>query len=147
MDFKKIWEEHPLAVIVIGIIIIVLLFNSCSDDNSSNLSGYSRYKVSVNVEIEKYDRLGREIDYYFTVNGYSISSGDIIPASGQLECHARIVERDSYYYPDVGMNSVTIDTSSRNKAIVFVTVYEYGGISNEGASATFRVIFTFTGVN
>lgn len=155
MDLKKLWKEHPIATIIVVVIILILLFSGPSKSDLNPLSGYSKYRVNISVEIEEYDRLGRELEYYFEVNGYRVRSGDIINSSDRLICYAKVIERDSYTYPDIGYNSVTLYTNSnndhsvfasRNKAWVYVRVYEYGGISNAGASALFKVTFTFTGI-
>ena len=135
---------------VIGMIVCICVLISCfssinNDEETVGLSGYSYYRVSIDRKLVEYAGVGREFEYTEYVNDYYIQKSNIIPASSTLTCYAKVVEKDSYRYPDIGYNSVTIHTSQTNKCHVFVTVYEYGGQSNQGAYATFSITFTFTG--
>jgi len=141
-------KEHVGWTILIGVLILVFLVDSCSDkDDGYSLNGYSHYRVAISVRMTENTGVGNEFEWQFRVNGEIVNAGDIIPAQTPLSCYAKVVENDSYRYPDIGMNTVTIKPSQTNKATLYVYVDEYGGISNQGSYARFTVIFTFSGYN
>ena len=135
---------------VIGLIICICVLISCfssinNEEETVSLSGYSYYRVSIDRKLVEYAGVGREFEYTEYVNDYYIKKSNIIPESSTLTCYAKVVESDSYRYPDVGDGSSTIYTSQTNKCSVLVTVNEYGGQSNAGSYAVFLITFTFTG--
>lgn len=149
--FKEFYMQHPIiySLIILGLIICIIdggMFSSCSSKGKSQLSGFSKYKVSITTTMLENTGVGNEFEFTYQVNGNFVSNNSVITASSSLQCWAKVVERDSYKYPDVGMNSTTINSSQTNIGQVLVTVKENGGVDNAGTYAIFRVTFKFKGV-
>jgi hypothetical protein len=145
-------NNESITAPVIGLIVCICILISCfssinseNEDSNTNLSQYSAYRVTIDRKLVEYAGVGREFQYTEYVNDQYITPSTIIPASSTLTCYAKVVEKDSYRYPDIGDGSVTINTFQTNKCHVFVRVNEYGGQSNKGAYAIFSITFTFTG--
>lgn len=143
-DFVK---EHKILTGIIIFAAVFLIFEAIDEKNekSNPLEGYDNYRVSISSEMTSYNGVGQEFEFQYQVNGEIVQSGDIVDAKSTLQCFAKVIERDSYLYPDVATKSISIDPSKTNTTTFYITVYENGGIDNNGASATFKVTFTFTG--
>ena len=142
-------KDHLGWTILIGFLLLCLIIEGCvsSNNDKETLIGYSKYRIKISVKMDTYAGVGTNFEWQFRVNNIIVENGDTIDAQTPLSCFAKVVEEDSYRYPDVGMNTVTIDPKETNEAMVIVRVDEYGGVDNYGAFAVFIVYFTFTGYN
>lgn len=144
---KNFVKEHKILTGIIIFAAVFLIFEAIDEKNekSNPLDGYDTYRVSINTEMTSYNGVGRDFEFQYQVNGKIVNSGDVVDAKSTLNCFAKVIERDSYLYPDVATKTVSINPSTTNTTTFYITVYENGGTSNKGASATFKVTFTFTG--
>lgn len=148
--YNEIEEPYEKKDIIISISIFVVTsiisYNTITPKDEC-LAEFSSYKVSVEFDLVEYNGVGREFEYYAFVNGQNIAKSKIVHSNGtsQIECFAKVVENDSYKYPDVGYNSETINAWDTNVCYIYIIVYEYGGQDNYGSSAEFRVKFKFEG--
>lgn len=141
-------DKTPIiyAVIICLLTSIFALFTS--EEKERSLAEYNSYRVKVNFVLEEYHGVGREFEYYATVNGQDLSKSGIVKSNGTaiITCFAKIVERDSYYYPDVAYSTKEFNAWNSNICHIYLNISEYGGQSNAGSYAFFRVTFTFEGI-
>ena len=147
MNAADWFKDNWWWVVLIGAAVIYLIVETAIDHSykESPLLGYSQYRVYVSYKCDRNTGVGNDFEWTFWVNDKFITNGSIIDAGTDLYCYAKVVERDSYRYPDVGDNSGTVCPSKTNKTSFKVRVDEYGGIDNAGSYAIFTVTFTFNG--
>lgn len=99
-------------------------------------------KVNIDCQEIEYHHLGRDICREYFYNSNPISSGDIIPAAGDLTFTARITEQDKI--PDTGENSVDmkLEPPYQQTAIAQIRVDEKGGTRYKDAYALYEVSFS-----
>jgi hypothetical protein len=127
--------------------VAILVFSFILNNSNSvpNLTRYEKLRVNTSYELIRNTGVGNEFEFTSVVNGQFLRQSNIVTNTNQMSCYAKIVERDSYLYPDIGDNETTIYISDTNKCFMRVVVWEYGGISNAGTYAEFNVTFTFSG--
>jgi hypothetical protein len=139
-------ENSTLKYAGIALIVTVLLSLFLNNSSSTpNLINYDKLRVNTSYELIRNTGVGNEFEFTSVVNGQFLRQNNIVTNTNQMNCYAKIVETDSYLYPDIGDHQTTIYISNTNQCFMRIVVWEYGGISNAGTYAEFNVRFTFYG--
>ena len=143
MDFSNNSNLRYAGIAASAILLLSYVLNNTN--NNSTLSKYEKLRVTTSYELIRNTGVGNEFEFTSVVNGQFLRQSNIVTNTNQMNCYAKIVERDSYLYPDIGDNQTTIYISNTNQCFMRIVVREYGGISNAGTYAEFNVRFTFSG--